>query len=182
MRVVCRRSMLLAPLVLLANPLAAFAQTRARPPISPARALVTSLVIPGLAQTKLDRATSVLFVATEAIALAMYAKSSRDYAIARKAGRDSTPTSWVIDPQTGQAVLDPDTGAPQVATWSSSRYNVARIRARRTHVEDWVAVLAFNHLFAGIDAFVAAQLWDLPRNLELKASPRTATITARIPW
>ena len=158
------------------------AQTRARPPISPARALVTSLAVPGLAQAKLDRSTGLLFAASEAVALAMYAKSSRDYSIARTLGRDSTPTSWVTDPQTGQAVLDPETGAPQVATWSATRYNRSRIRARKTHVEDWVAVLAFNHLFAAIDAFVAAQLWDLPRNLEVKASPHSASIQARIRW
>ena len=34
--------------------------------------------------------------------------------------------------------------------------------ARKTHVEDWEAALVFNHLISAADAFVAAQLWDLP--------------------
>jgi hypothetical protein len=33
-----------------------------------------------------------------------------------------------------------------------------------------LAVLAFNHLFAGADAFVSAQLWNVP--VELSAIPR----------
>lgn len=123
----------------------------------------------------------MLFAVTEALALTMYAKSRHDYAVARKLGSDSTPTSWVTDPQTGQVVLGPN-GAPQVATWSTTRYNTSRIRARRTHVEDWIAVLVFNHLFAGVDAFVAAQLWDLPANVEFNASPRGARVAARVRW
>jgi hypothetical protein len=51
----------------------------------------------------------------------------------------------------------------------SSRYDDDLIRTRRLHVEDWLAVVAFNHLFAGADAFVSAQLWDLP--IRLSAAP-----------
>ena len=36
------------------------------------------------------------------------------------------------------------------------------VRTRAAHVEDWVALLVANHLFAGADAFVAAHLWDVP--------------------
>ena len=59
-----------------------------------------------------------------------------------------------------------------MATWSVSRYSAARVRARRTHYEDWIAVLIFNHLIAGADAYVAAQLWDLPARVGVRADPR----------
>ena len=45
--------------------------------------------------------------------------------------------------------------------FARNRY-APRVRSRRTQYEDWIAVLVFNHLFAGADAFVAAQLWDMP--------------------
>ena len=38
------------------------------------------------------------------------------------------------------------------------------------HVTHAHHVVAFNHLFAGADAFVSAQLWDVP--VELSAYPR----------
>ncbi len=40
---------------------------------------------------------------------------------------------------------------------------------KRQEVEDWVVVLVFNHLMAGAEAFVSAELWDFPS--ELKARP-----------
>ena len=45
------------------------------------------------------------------------------------------------------------------------------MRTRRLHYEDWIAVLIFNHLFAGADAFVAAQLWDLPGKVAIRQTP-----------
>ncbi|MHB2034584.1 MAG: hypothetical protein ACYCVE_14605, partial [Gemmatimonadaceae bacterium] len=41
------------------------------------------------------------------------------------------------------------------------------IRSRRAHVEDWIAVLVANHLFSGLDAYVSANLWDLPAELSV---------------
>src|SRR5262245_31327347 len=49
-----------------------------KPPISPARAFVTSALVPGLAQAKLGRSTGILFATVEAMALAMYGKSHHD--------------------------------------------------------------------------------------------------------
>jgi hypothetical protein len=51
----------------------------------------------------------------------------------------------------------------------AGRYDADLVRTRQLHVEDWLAVLAFNHLFAGADAFVAAQLWDIP--VRMTAAP-----------
>jgi hypothetical protein len=41
---------------------------------------------------------------------------------------------------------------------------------RREH-EDWLVLLAFNHLFAGLEAYVSAHLSDFPGDLKLQAVP-----------
>ena len=55
-----------------------------------------------------------------------------------------------------------------------------RVRARRTHYEDWLAVLVFNHLIAGADAYVAAQLWDLPDKVAIRQTPFGPAIAATL--
>jgi predicted branched-subunit amino acid permease len=50
------------------------------------------------------------------------------------------------------------------------------------HLEDWLAVLASNHLFAGADAFVAAQLWDVPVSLSAIPRPNGAVFVATLRW
>jgi hypothetical protein len=49
-------------------------------------------------------------------------------------------------------------------------------------VEDWAAAIIVNHLIAGIDAFVAAQLWELPARVELRRTPTGTSVGVRIPW
>ena len=153
-----------------------------RPPISPGRAFLQSLLIPGLAQSRLDRPAGVLFVAVEVLALTMFAKSSYDQRIAADFSRDSTPATYEIDPATGLPRRDPATNELIVDTWRGPRYTTARAQARRAHVEDWRALLVFNHLFAGADAFVSAQLWDLPGRVDLRIAPRTSRLGYVIPW
>jgi hypothetical protein len=153
-----------------------------KPPISPARAFFTSALVPGLAQAKLGRSTGVLFATVEALALAMYGKSHHDLSVARRLGSDSTPVSYAIDLATGLPERDPDTGELKVAVWSENRFAAGLIAARKTHVEDWIAVLLFNHLFAGIDGYVAAQLWQLPTQVEMRAFPHGMLVRARIKW
>jgi hypothetical protein len=60
----------------------------------------------------------------------------------------------------GQVVYD-SAGHPKPGTYAYARYNSSRVAARKTHLEDWIAVIVFNHLLSATDAFVAAQLWDL---------------------
>ena len=46
-----------------------------------------------------------------------------------------------------------------------------------------IAGVVFTHLFAGADAFVAAHLWDLPRQVEFRRLPSgAAAVTARFPF
>jgi hypothetical protein len=145
-----------------------------RPPLSPKRAFLYSVLVPGAGQAALDRyRTGGFFFLTEGLALALVHRSAEDLRIARQFKSDSTPASYQVD-QSGQQVIGPD-GRPVVATWNVGRINAARVRARRTHYEDWLAVVIFNHLFAGADAFVAAQLWDLPARVGVGSAPDGAT-------
>jgi hypothetical protein len=162
-------------------PVAVAADTTIRPPISAGRAFFTSLVVPGLAQARLRRGTGILFASVEALGLTMYAKSSRDRELAQSFAMDSTPSRYSVDPASGEAMRD-STGALVVAEWVTTRYGTGRVRARKTHVEDWVALLIFNHLIAGADAFVAAHLWDLPARVSVQASPAGTRVSAAFRW
>lgn len=130
------------------------------PPLTPRRAFVYSAILPGLGQSRLDRGSSgALFAAVELAALVMVRRSSADLREARRFLADSLPLEFTVS----------NTGTLQRSGILSSRYDDDLIRTRRLHVEDWLATVAFNHLFAGADAFVSAQLWDLP--VRLSAAP-----------
>lgn len=45
------------------------------------------------------------------------------------------------------------------------------VEAKKQEVQDWVVLLVFNHLMAGAEAFVAAQLWDFPAELNATSLP-----------
>jgi hypothetical protein len=38
--------------------------------------------------------------------------------------------------------------------------------------EDWITILVFNHLMSGLEAYVAAHLYDFPGDLQLQALPQ----------
>ena len=134
------------------------------PPISPRRALLQSLLIPGWGQASLDRNTAgALFVALEVTSIAMLVQSKKQLSIAREAARDS-----VLDPGgTGAYVANP---------------LAARVRPRKRAVEDWTALLVFSHLIAAADAFVAAHLWDVPIQVQGHEGTRSASISTSIPF
>lgn len=135
------------------------------PPISPRRAFLYSFVLPGAGQAMLDRPNAgAMFFLIEVAALTLVQRSAEDLRIARAFSRDSLPLTYQVDPVTGLVARDAN-GDPVVTAWTRSRYDADWVRTRRLHYEDWLAVLFFNHLFAGADAFVAAQLWDLPVRL-----------------
>lgn len=142
-----------------------------RPPITPTRAFLYSLAIPGLGQAKLDRpVVGAGFFLVEAFAIAIAHRTADDLRLARSYGRDSIPLRYAMNASTGQVQLD-GKGNAVVAAWEPSYYSDALVRARRLQVEDWSAVIVFNHLIAGAEAFVAAQLWDLPQHVKLRATP-----------
>lgn len=141
------------------------------PPMSPRRAFLYSLAIPGLAQARLNRpVVGAGFFLVEAFAIAMVHRTADDLRLARAFRRDSIPLRYAVDAQTGVGQTDAK-GAPIVAAWEPAYYNDALLRARKLQLEDWTAVLVFNHLISGAEAFVAAQLWDLPQHVTLRAAP-----------
>jgi hypothetical protein len=154
----------------------------ARAPISPRRAFLYSLVLPGAGQAKLNRSyAGASFVLVEAVALTLVHRSAEDLRIARRFHGDSMPLTYQTNTTTGLVARD-TLGNPIVATWQQTRYTTAYVRTRRLHLEDWMALLVFNHLFSGADAFVAAQLWDLPARIGVNQSANGTTITATIPF
>lgn len=141
-----------------------------KPPVTPRRAFLYSLAVPGAGQAALERHFwGGVFFLSEGLSLALVYRSAEELRLARQFRADSVPATYQVD-AAGQPAVGSD-GKPIVAAWTVSRYSAARVRARRTHYEDWLAVLIFNHLIAGADAFVAAQLWDLPARVGVRTAP-----------
>jgi hypothetical protein len=46
-----------------------------------------------------------------------------------------------------------------------------RADAKRQEHEDWLVLLAFNHVFAALEAYVGAHLADFPGDLRIRATP-----------
>jgi hypothetical protein len=59
--------------------------------------------------------------------------------------------------------------------------NSVRGDAKRQEHEDWLVLLAFNHLFAGLEAFVAAHLADFPGDLRFEALPSGVGASLSLP-
>lgn len=133
---------------------------RFTPPLTPKRAFLYSALLPGFGQSRLDRGTSgALFASVELAAMVMVRRSGMDLREARRYQIDTLPAEYRV---AGSAVEKNGT--------FTNQFTRDLVRTRRLHVEDWLAALAFNHLFAGADAFVSAQLWNVP--VELSAIPR----------
>ncbi|HKH93103.1 MAG TPA: hypothetical protein VKA54_14955 [Gemmatimonadaceae bacterium] len=143
-----------------------------KPPLSPRRAFLYSLALPGYAQSVLNRPTAgALFVLTESIALVMLRESAADL---RQARRFLTDSLVVIGYETSGTTVTPIT---QV-----SAYNQRLVDIRRGHVEDWIAFIVANHLFSAADAYVAAHLWDLPTQISVESRPTGAVVAAKVHW
>ncbi|HEY8197761.1 MAG TPA: hypothetical protein VIG04_12320 [Gemmatimonadales bacterium] len=51
------------------------------------------------------------------------------------------------------------------------RTGSGRADSKRQEHEDWLVLLGFNHLFAGLEAYVSAHLADFPGDLRVEAVP-----------
>jgi hypothetical protein len=137
------------------------------PPISPRSAFLRSLLVPGLGQAALDRGTAGgIFASLEALSILMAIKTKRDLGVARRLEADSV---FFEIGASGDTVFVPSPVA-------------GRVRARKQHLEDWIALLIFNHLFAAADAFVAAQLWDVPARVSVTRDGDRTRLTATVRW
>jgi hypothetical protein len=153
----------------------------ARPPISPKRAFLYSLLAPGYGQSVLDRPLAgTMFFTAELSFIALATKSAFDLRFARAHERDSLVVTYATNAD-GSVKTD-SLGRLVGATYAPNRYATARVQARRKHLEDYYALLIANHLLAGAEAFVSAQLWDLPEHVSIRALPFGAVLSATIPW
>src|SRR4051812_45328647 len=99
------------------------------PPLSPRRAFLYSLLVPGYGQSRLGRPIAGgIFALTESIAIAMLHESRAELNEARLFRQD-TLVNLGNDPATGTPVLQ------------RTSYNDELISIRRGHVEDWIAFL-----------------------------------------
>lgn len=145
-----------------------------KPPISPRRAFLYSALVPGYGQAILGRnKAAAAMLAIEAMAIAMIRESAADVREARRMSGDTVVVSYV-DPTTGTQLTTP--------AIVSRRFDSQYVHVRQSHVEDWVAFLLANHLFSGADAFVAANLWELPAELSVRVAPGGATVGASLSW
>jgi hypothetical protein len=142
-----------------------------QPPLSPRRAFLYSLLMPGYAQSVLGRhRAGALQLVFEAAAIVMIRQSAADVREARRNLTDSVIVSFVNDQ-----------GVPDIQKVPSP-FSTGLLRARRSHLEDWIAVLAANHLFSAADAYVAALLWDLPVEIQAEARRDETRIGLRLGW
>jgi hypothetical protein len=140
-----------------------------KPPLSPRRAFLYSLALPGYSQSVLNRPTAgAIFMFTESIALVMLRESAADL---RQARRFQTDSLIVVGFSEG--------GAPIT---QPSAFTEGLVNTRRGHLEDWIAFIIANHLFAAADAYVAAHLWDLPSQISVEPRAKGATVAARLSW
>jgi hypothetical protein len=143
-----------------------------RPPLSPRRAFFYSFLAPGYSQSVLGRHKAASsFILVEAITLAMIRESAADLHEARRMVNDTVIVSYV------------DASGSTAVVAAPPRFGDADVHTRAAHVEDWIALLVANHLFAGADAYVAANLWDVPARLGLRMLPRGgAVLSASLKW
>lgn len=147
--------------------------------VSPRGAFLRSLLVPGWGQAKLDRGTAgAIFILTETLAAVMAVKSARQLDRAKDARGDSLFVGYELGSD-GTPVLD-DQGNP-VQIFEADPL-AGRVRSRRQQLEDWLAILVFNHLFAGADAFVAGHLGDIPRRLTMRPTVDGLELSASITW
>lgn len=152
-----------------------------RPPLSPGRAFLNSLLLPGLGQARLRRQVPAAFYYTiEAVSIAMLHKTRADLRIAKEAERTVRVNSYQVDPVTGAPVTRDGEFVPVDTV--ANRFDIERVDSRRTQFEDWVALLVFNHLFSGADAFVASLLWDVPVRVGLQVLPDAVGFGVRVRW
>ncbi len=58
----------------------------------------------------------------------------------------------------------------------------SRAGAKRKERQDWLVLLAFNHLFSAIEAYVSSHLWDFPPDLRIQPLPDGVGAGVRVPF
>lgn len=142
-----------------ATPVAA--DSAAAPTITARGALIRSLVLPGWGQSYVGSpGRGSIYFAMEAGSLWMAYKTHRELREAR-ALQDFMLESGQIEPDE----------------------TIGLVNAREEQFEDWAFLSGFIFLFAGADAYVAAQLADFDERLGVSPSPTGGVqLEARVPF
>jgi hypothetical protein len=114
-----------------------------------------------------------VFAGFEMAAAVMVGKSLADLRAAKAFRADSVPGFIPVDAtgvRTGQTSLVP---AP---------FTNDLVRARRLHLEDWISAVLFNHLISGAEAYVTANLFDLPAQISTRPTPGGGAVTVSLAW
>jgi hypothetical protein len=61
------------------------------------------------------------------------------------------------------------------------RTGSGRADSKRQEHEDWLVLLAFNHVFAALEAYVGAHLADFPGDLRIRAMPGAVGASLTMP-
>jgi hypothetical protein len=56
-----------------------------------------------------------------------------------------------------------------------------KVPSKKQELQDWAVLLGFNHLLAGAEAYVSAQLWDFPGEIQLRVLPHGIGAGIRLP-
>jgi hypothetical protein len=153
-----------------------------KPPVSPGKAFLNSVIVPGLGQSRLARPIpGAIFAGVEVLSIVMLLKTDNELRIAKAQASNAIVNSYRIDPSTGAPILDQNGQFVPLDT-VPNRFDTERVDAKRSQVEDWVAVLIFNHLIAGADAFVASLLWDFPARVGFRQLPRGMGVGLSVRW
>jgi hypothetical protein len=165
--------------------------TRSRHPSHTTRSVLTALfffVIAGHALVAQDSAT----VQPRASAVARSDTTKRQYiSPANALWRSMLLPGW------GQARLNRKLAGGIFIGWESvtlgmtlktrselrylRRVGSVRGNDKRQEHEDWIVLLAFNHLFSGLEAYVSAHLADFPGDLRFQAVPGGVGATVSLP-
>ncbi len=57
-----------------------------------------------------------------------------------------------------------------------------RIVGKKSERQDWLVMLAFNHLFSGLEAYVSAHLQDFPSDVKFRPAPHGVGMQAIVPF
>jgi hypothetical protein len=92
-------------------------------------------------------------------------------------GRHVTGAAFVVwEGVTAMMTLKASGEAQYLKEVGSSLYD-----SKRQEVQDWLVLWIFNHILAGAEAFVSAQLRDFPPDLRLRAVPGGVAVSVPLP-
>jgi hypothetical protein len=161
--------------------------TRSRHPRRRARAGVLALVI--ALPTGGAEAQDTLQVRPDLVVIERPATAPPDTVVFRRppVGPAGAFLRSALVPGWAQAVLDRRLTAGLFMGWEAvtagmtikahrearylKRIGSPLLADKRREREDWLVLLAFNHLFAALEAFVGSHLWDFPEDVRLRAIP-----------